>query len=178
MVNYVTVISTEINNLSQRIVKFLRNGKDDIQTTEQITPFGVDSNPLKDMVAIYSPTKTKGGNVIIGYINRNQLADIGENRIFSEDSSGDLSTFIWLKNDGTMQIGGDSDNMVRYSTLKSEYDKTKDVLDSILTILTGAPINEPGNGSPSALQAALSGALAGKATGDITGSKIEEIKTL
>ena len=84
---------------------------------------------------------------------------------------------VVLNNDGTLDLLGTDDNAVRYSPLKDGYDKTTDALDAIINILTGVPINEPGNGAPSALQASLSAALAGKNTGDISGAKIDEIKT-
>jgi hypothetical protein len=176
--NFVKVISTELDTINRRIVKLLRFGKSDVQTSLEAMPFGIDSNPIKDLVAVYSATEEKGKTVIIGYVNRNQLAGIGETRLFSTDGNGVLKTYIHLKNDGTQEIGGNADNLVRYSVLKSEYDKTKDALDAIMSVLTGAPINEPGSGSPSALQAALLAALTGKSTGDITGAKIEQIKTI
>jgi phage baseplate assembly protein gpV len=43
-----------------------------------------------------------------------------------------------------------------------EVNAKNQILDSILTILTGPPITEPGNGSPSALQIALQTALENK----------------
>lgn len=97
---------------------------------------------------------------------------------FESSTLNGESTYTSIKSDGTQEIGGSDDNMVRYSKLKEEYDKTKEVLDTILQILTGSPINEAGNGAPSSLQAALSAALTGKSTGDISSSKIDEIKTL
>ena len=176
--NLVKTISTELDNMNRRVVKFLRFGRSDVQTSLQASSPGVDANPIKNMVAVYASTEEKGKTVIIGYINKNQIANPGEYKIFSMNNEGDEKTYIYLKNDGTMEIGGSSDNMVRYSILKDEYDKTKDALDAIIDVLTGVPINEPGNGAPSALQTSLSGALSGKVTGDITGSKIDEIKTL
>lgn len=176
--NLIKVLSSEIDSLSRRVVKFLRFGKDDVQTSLEVSPFGIDSNPVKDLVALYSATEEHGRTVVVGYINKNQLSNTGEVRMYSTDTNGDVQTYTWLRNDGTIEIGGDSDFMVRYSVLKEEYDKTKDALDAIMNVLSGSPINEPGNGSPSALQAALSAALTGKVTGDISGSKIDEVKTL
>jgi len=174
----VKVISTELDNVKRRLVKVLRFGKSDVQTPFEAMPHGIDSNPVEDMVAVYGETTTKGKPVVIGYLNKEQLAEVGGTRIYSTDDEGSVKFAIYLRADGTCEVGGDTDNMVRYSKLKSEYDKTKEVLDIILQILTGSPINEPGNGSPSALQSALSLALQGKATGDISSSKIDEIKTL
>lgn len=62
-------------------------------------------------------------------------------------------------NDGT--LGG----MVKAKELKTQSDKDKDILSALLSIINGAPINEPGGGAPSALQIALRAALAGKQVG-------------
>lgn len=175
--NLVKVISTKIKN-TQRLVQILRYGERDVQEPIQASPFGIDSNPIKDMIAVYGETGEKGKNVIIGYLNVNQLAEVGALRLFSTDEDGAQQTYLKLTNDGCIELGGNTDFMVRYSVLKEEYDKSKDVLDTILTILTGAPIKEPGLESPSVLQAVLSAALAGKSTGDISGCKIDEMKTL
>lgn len=175
----VKIISNEIDNLQRRVMKFTRYGRDDVQTSINAMAFGLDSAAPKDLIAVYSQTNEKGKTVILGYLNTKQVVTNGETRIYSTDSEGnDISFDIVLRTDDTAEIGGDTDNMVRYSVLKAEYDKTKDTLDTILNILNGAPIPEPGNGAPSALQQALAGALVGKQTGDISGSKIDEIKTI
>ena len=58
--NLVKVISSEIDNTKRRIVKFLRYGKSDVQTSFEAMPFGIDSSPTKDMIAIYAPTGENG----------------------------------------------------------------------------------------------------------------------
>jgi hypothetical protein len=172
------MISSSFDKFGRLLSKFERMGKDDIQETETAAPPGFDSNPIKDMIAIHAPTGVSGESVVIGFINKDCITDVGESRMFSTDENGELKMWLHLKNNGTAEFGGDVDNMVRYSELKTGYDKTKAALDAILTILNGAPIPEPGNGAPSALQTALAAALVGKNTGDISGAKIDEIKTL
>ena len=130
--NIVQVIETRIAD-AVRFVKFLRMGKSDVQETEQIAPHGFDSNPVKDMIAVYAPTLQQGETVIIGYINKNQIAEPGETRIFSTDSDGELQTFIHLLNDGTMEIGGDADFMARFNELKSGFDQLRDDFNNHLT---------------------------------------------
>lgn len=163
--NAVKIISTELDNLARRLVKFLRFGRDDVQTSLQAGPYGTDSNPIKDMVAIYSETQEKGKTIIVGYINRNQMADAGENRIFSTDSSGNVKTFIWLKNDGTMLVGGDTDNMVRYIPLDSGLQALKDLIQTELTKIATGIAGAGGSYTPGTLSV------------DISGAKINEIKT-
>ncbi|KKN54299.1 hypothetical protein LCGC14_0593540 [marine sediment metagenome] len=163
--NSVKIISTETNELTQRVAKFLRFGLKDVQTAIQTAPYGVDSNPIKDMVAIYGTTSDKGKPVIIGYINKNQLADIGETRIFSTDASGTLKTYIWLQNDGIMEVGGSVDNMVRFSDLETGFNQLKSDFNAFLVHVHGAA------GTPPV-------PLATPSTASIAGSKINEIKTL
>ncbi len=70
--------------------------------------------------------------------------------------------------------GGENGGLTITPTLVQELNKNNQVLQAILSVLTGTPITEPGNGSPSALQTALSTALSGKELGDF--SKIENEK--
>lgn len=177
MIKLIKVISTRFYQ-SYFMTKFLGMGKDDVQETKTATPYGFDSNPIKDIIGIQVQTTVNGENVVIGFIGKNGITEPGESRMFSTDDNGNLKIDLHVKKDGTIHFGGENGNLVRYQELKQEYDKTKDVVDTILNILRGSPIPEPGNGANSALQSALSGALAGKSTGDISGAKIDELKTL
>lgn len=172
------MIITRVKEATKEFIKVLRYGKDDIQTADQYLPWGVDSKPIKNALALYSNTGNRGESVIIGYLINSEMTVEGESALYSTDDDGAVMFYLLLKKDGTAEFGGNSDNLVRYSVLKNEYDKTKGVLDAILNILNGPPITEPGNGAPSALQTALKSALTGLQTGDIADSKIEEIKTL
>lgn len=100
----------------KRILKVEQFG---IKTADEVASFGVDSNPLKGMVAIYSDTTNASESVILGYINKNQLADSGEIRLYSLDSNKALKSFIWLKNDNTIEFNGNTYSMVRYEPLES-----------------------------------------------------------
>lgn len=175
MLNLVKILSTSVDSLNRRVVKFLRLGKSDVQTSQQVAPYGTDSNPIADMVAVYAPTEEKGKTVIIGYLNKNQLAAAGEYRIFSTDADGNLSTYIWLKADETMEIGGDTDNMVRFSELETAFNQLKSDFNDLVTaynthvhsgVTTGS-----GSSGPTPTQGTAS-------TADISPAKIDEIKTL
>lgn len=176
MLNIVKIISDSVEN-GRRFLKFLRLGKSDVQTSYEAMPAGVDSAPIPNMKALYAKTESNGKTVIIGYINADQIAKTGETRIFATDEEGELQQYIHLKNDGTAEFGGNSDNLVRFKPLEEGYNDTKAALDAIINILSGSPIPEPGNGAPSALQTSLAAALAGKNTGSISDSKIDEFKT-
>jgi hypothetical protein len=171
------IISTEIDKVARRVVKFLRFGLKDTQTALQVGPYGVDAHPIKDMIALYGPTSEKGDTVIIGYINKNALAAIGEHRIFSTDADGAVKTFIWLKNDGAMQLGGTAKNLVRFQELEDGFNQLRDDLNSFIQQYnTFAVAYIPGGPSvvgspPTAPQGTASNA-------NITGAKIDEITTL
>jgi hypothetical protein len=158
--------STSFDNLQRRIVKVLRFGQNDVQSPIESAPYGHDANPVKDMVAVYGETREQGKTVIVGYINVNQLAEVGENRLYSTNSQGQLQTYIWLKANGDILLGGDADNSVRYSPLSSELTAFKNSLQTELV----------------KIQTGLSGVggvyTPGTLTIDISQAKIEEIKTL
>jgi len=64
--------------------------------------------------------------------------------------------------------GGENGGLTITPELVTQLNKTNELLQAVLTVLSGTPIPEPGNGSPSALQAALKAAVAGKQLGDYT----------
>lgn len=98
-----------------RILKVLQFGP---KTADECSPFGEDSNPLKDMTAVFAKTSEAGEPVIIGYINKNQLAKVGEKRMYSLKEDGSISSYIWMKNDGKMELAGNTDNIVRFKPLE------------------------------------------------------------
>lgn len=64
--------------------------------------------------------------------------------------------------------GGVNGGLCKTTTLKQELDKNNEILTAILNVLNGAPVMEPGNGAPSALQVSLKGAVTGKTIGDFS----------
>lgn len=115
----VKIISSEFDKAKRLIVKHLGFGKSDVKTSISSAPYGVDANPIKDMIGIYMETEEKGRTVLVGYMNKNSLAAPGEVRFFSTDASGTLKSFVWLKNDGTVHLNGDTDNLVKHSALNT-----------------------------------------------------------
>jgi hypothetical protein len=175
----VKVISTAIES-GVRFIKYLRFGRSDVQESREAMPWGIDSNPIENAVAIYAPTGEKGKAVIIGYINRQQLADVGENRIYSTDSSGEESFYLHFKNDGTAEFGGDADFLARFNELKAGFDELKSDFNSLVTAynshihITTATVGAtptPGVISPTTSTGSTS-------TASIDAAKINEIKTL
>lgn len=173
--NFLTkVISTEIDNLKRRVIKVLRFGKSDVQTCIEALPYGIDSNPIKDMVAVYAETSEKGKIAIIGYFNKNQKAAVGELRLFSTDANGFEKFYTWLKNDGTMEIGGNTNFAVKYNELQTEFNALKKSHNDLLTEYKTHVHAVTAVGSPTA--ATISTQTPN--TSDITQSKNDKIKTI
>lgn len=151
------IVSKYISSIlkaGKRILKVRVYGKNDSREAFESAPFGTDSNPIAGMDAIFAETSDKGKQVIVGYINQNQLAGPGEHRTYSVDSTGAIKFYIWQKSDGTCEIGGSANHMTRYEGIKSGWDQ-------MLTDLNAA-------------RAALS---LPPSTADISAGKINEIKT-
>ena len=168
----VKVISTVLQD-ARRLIKFARFGRADIKENFEAMPFGLDSNPIKDTVAAYSTTSVNGQSVVLGYVSTNQKAAVGEFRTYATDSSGTEVFYTWIKNNGTMEIGVNTDNFVRYSELESAFNEFKqDMNNQITTVYNNHIHTAPSGatGTPSVLGSASSA--------DISGAKIDEIKTI
>lgn len=177
--NVVKIISTSFDTLNRLKVKFLRFGKSDVQECIESSPYGIDSNPIEDMVAIYAPTEQSGNNYVIGYLNKNRLAEIGENRLFSTDANGNLQAWIWLKNNGKIQVLGDSDNFVRYSKLEQAFNDLKASHNELAQKWnTFATTYVPGSPATAGSPLTLTTSTVQPNTSDISGAKIDEVQTL
>jgi hypothetical protein len=172
----VKILSTESGPLGSLIVKFLRYGSNDVQTSISAQPFGTDSNPVKDMIAVYAPTSEMGKTVIIGYLNPDAIAEVGGHRIYSTDESGAVKGTIYLRANGDAEINGDTDNMVRFTKLQEAFDALKSDHNSLVTAFNThlhptAAVGPPSPPTPGA------GIPAQQSTADISGAKIDNVKT-
>ena len=70
--------------------------------------------------------------------------------------------------------GGENGGLTITPELVTQLNKTNELLQAIMAVISGTQILEPGNGSPSALQIALKAAITGKQLGDY--SNIEDSK--
>ena len=165
MISLIKVISTEIIGKGRRAIKSLRLGKKDIQTPVQAASFGSDANPPANLRAIYLRTGTKGDTVVVGFINVDQLAEVGENRQFSTDENGNLIFETRMRNDGTFEIGGSVDNLIRFAKLDTEMQA---LAASINTELAKIATGITGVGGAY---------VPGTITINISAAKIDELKT-
>lgn len=166
MVFFTKVDSTNTDSLMRRIVKILRLGKSDVQTAFEVGSYGIDSNPVKDMVAIYAESSVKGEVVIVGYITKNKVAQTGELRLYSTNAQGTEQTYAYLKNDGTIELAGNADNLVRFVALNTALQAQVGLINVELgKIATAINAIVPGAYIPTPI------------TLNITASKVNELKT-
>lgn len=94
----------------------------------ECSPYGFDSNPVKDMTAIYADTSENGEPIIIGYVNENQLAEVGELRLYNSEQG-----YIWIKKDDSIELNGNARTIVAFQNLKTELENTISKLNAELT---------------------------------------------
>ena len=140
-------ISTFVTN-AVRQVKIYALGRS-VRTPYQVAAYGIDSNPIENMQAIFAPTSNSNTpGVIIGYINTGALAAIGEARMFSTDNNGNFKANIWCRNDGTILLGADNvpadynDFLVKFNELQTSILNLQTALNSH-THATGAGESAP-----------------------------------
>jgi hypothetical protein len=154
-------ISTAVSKIGTRLQKFLGMGRKDVQETEVCQPFGIDGNSVKDMVAIYSPTLVKGETVVIGYINKNAIAEVGGLRLYSTNQQGSEQFYVYLRNNGNLELGGNTRNLARFQELEIAFNQLRTEFNAhIHTGNLGAPTTPPTVPS----------------TANISGAKIDNIK--
>jgi hypothetical protein len=120
---------------SNRIVKAFRFIKaslsGDTHEPVQIGPFGDDSCPPKNVKGVKTRTTTESIHVVLGYFNRNPLAQEGEKRLFSLQEDGAESVYVYLKNDSTFEIGCSDGFKITYDIDKKALTVSGDVIAGI-----------------------------------------------
>lgn len=177
MIFAVKVNNTSLDKILRRVVKVLGMGLVDVQLVQEAVPFGIDSNPLDKMVAILAETSKSGRPVIIGYLNKGQKAAKGEIRIFSKNADGEEQTYLWLKADGTIEIGGDANHMTQFEELKSGFDELKGDVNALVSAFNSHMHATAATGPPSPPTPG-SGIPASPSTATIDAAKLDDIKTL
>ena len=172
MIKITKLISNSFDNLGRLLSKFQRMGKNDIQETLTASPYGVDSRPVKDTVAIHAETGVSGESIIIGFINKDCLSSIGETRLFSTDENGSLKQYIWLKNNGDIHFGGSVGNLTRFQELETGFNTLKADFNSFINLYNLHIHPTPaGPSSPTVSIGTVS-------TASIANAKIDKFKTL
>lgn len=173
----VKVISTKFSDAKIMLTKLLKSGKSDVQEVKTASLPGIDSVPLKDLIALYETSEVNGENFVIGFLVSNRKAEPGEVRLFSLDDNNAEKIYIWLKKDGTIHFGGDSGNLTRYQDLETAFNDLKAAHNDLVAAFNAHMHATAGTGPPSPPTPGA-GIPAQPSTADITGAKIDELKTL
>ena len=161
MIWLTTTLSTAVDSMNRLIQKVRRLGKYDIQTAPIAAPYGVDSNPIEGMMAIFAETSMKGDQVIIGYVNKNAIAEVGGLRLFSTNSAGAEQFYVYLRASNNLELGGDARHLARFEELETAFNELKSAYNSHTHLSTAT-------GTPTSTTSAASSA-------DISACKIDNI---
>ncbi len=143
------------------IVKTVNEDSCDVEIEKDLTLFKARLNTILKQDSGIQIKPKQGSKVLCGIIENNP------NDAFVIRAS-EVDTVTINK--------GDNGGLTITPKLVEELNKNNQVLQGIMQILNGAPITEPGNGSPSALQIALKEAISGKKLGDFSQIENEKIK--
>jgi len=169
MLNLVKTLSFVVEN-GRRVVKFLRYGKNDTRTAIQSAPAGIDAGPIKNLVAVYARTEKKGNPVIIGYLNKNAISKPGELRFYSQDSDGNELVYLYLNENGIIELGGNTDFAVKYNELKTAFDQLKSDFNNLVTVYNSHIHTAPSGPTSTTPSTGTSSAA------DMTSSKVDNVK--
>lgn len=170
---------TRVKQAATEFIKVLRLGKNDVQTSLYVFPFGFSGKAVNETLAVHAKTMQKGDSVVVGYVlEKDETTNVGESRLYSTDSDGNVVAEIICRNDGTAEILGNDDNMVRFSELKTAYDQLKNDHDSLVSAFNQHVHPTAAVGSPSPPTPVPNVIPATPSTGDISNAKIDEVKTL
>jgi len=177
-----TFLSASIDSVGRRIMK-VWNGKSDTRTARQYGPYGIDSNPIKNRVALFTHTQLDGADAILGVANFDNQADPGETRLFATDEAGTFKFNIWMKADGTVLIGDNkvpasfTNFAVKYNESNAEIGKLKATVDDLVTKWNAfASVYVPGSPSVTGLPATLATSNVTPNTSNFTLMKNDKVK--
>lgn len=94
-----------------------------VYTAKEVSPFGFDSSAPEGWTkAIYVETSNKDESVVIGYINKNQVAGVGESRMYSVDDTGVVKAYLLCDAQGRINLNGNGFSAIRFQNLKNATD--------------------------------------------------------
>jgi len=95
--------------------------------------------------------------------------------LFSVDpETRQQKTYLWLRNDGTIEFAGSEYNLVRYQALEEAYNELKQSHNKLVQAFN-AHVHTANNTPPAAVPDLIP---ANQSNGDITPAKIDELKTI
>ena len=165
-------ISTNTSN-GKRFNTVVCFGTDNTNSMQgyNVAPFGFDSVGVQNMQCVFSDTSNNRYPIIVGWLNTSVVAQEGESRMYATDSSGGVVGYVYLKNNGELNLLGDSNWAVKYTELATQFNELKGKFNDLVTAYN-AHIHPTPSG-PSGVTVST----ASPSTADITQSKNTRIKT-
>lgn len=114
--NVIATITQITITSGKRILQFIGMGKIPYTGSEYM-PYGIDSAPIEGTPALYADTSNRDVRVISGYKNQHQKALPGEFRCYATDADGNVTIDLYMRNDGSMEIGGNANHMTQWEAL-------------------------------------------------------------
>lgn len=127
--------SSTLDKLKRRIVKVLALGRSSVYEAFESAPHGVDANAPNKKNAVYAESLSNNTKVILGYINDSQKAEVGGFRIYSTNESGEEQNDIYLRANGDIEIGGNTDNAVKWNRLNSSMNQLQAKVNTNLYLI-------------------------------------------
>jgi hypothetical protein len=128
-------LSSSVIEGGKRILKVMQYGA---KTAKESGPFGFDSSAPEGWTAIYGETSNMGESVILGYINKNQLAEVGGSRMYALDGNGDVVGFVYARASGNLELNGNAFSAVRFQNLKTAIDNNDSLINAELAKIATA----------------------------------------
>lgn len=149
-----------------------------VETSKTANPYGFDSNPTKNYIAIVSGTMSNEEPVVVGYLNPRAFTTLnpGDSAQYATNENGDVVGTIVARNNGTIEILGNDDNAVRFSKLKTAYEELQTKVNDLVIAFNQHVHATAGSGPPSPPTPVPNTIPAIPSSGDIEPSKIDQIK--
>lgn len=139
------VIENIANRVNMNLGGFFNNECDKVQ------PSGDDSRPLPKDDGYTERWGNQGRYVVLGYFDYdNKIASPGEKRIYGRDQDGNVTSNVYLQNDGTILISNDSASYVIKpdgTTIETNGAGTKTMSPDGTVNINGFIINPDGSAS-------------------------------
>lgn len=129
----------------KRILKVFQFGA---KTAKEVSPFGFDGCAPENWTAIYGETSNKGESVVIGYINKNQIAGVGESRMYAIGSSGEVVGYVYARASGVLELNGNEFSGVRFQNLVQAINAQNSLINAELAKIAGAIASLGGTYTP------------------------------
>jgi hypothetical protein len=183
----------QISEALKRLIKQSNNNNFFVAEVERVDKenFSLDAKLEDSDLSIsgvrLNPSETAGKTLLqFPSIGTKVLLAKLDNTEFLLLSCDEVESVLWENNAGfSMEInstgdlifnGGDLGGLVKVQELSNQLNKNNVLLAAVLAVINGAPILEPGNAAPSALQIALKAAVLGKNLGDFSQLENPKIK--